>query len=128
MSHQHPVDDLSELPTSGFGSSSPVWWGTLSFIALEGTGFALAAGSYFYLRQVNTQWPLSAPPPGALGGTAMLLLLLVSLWPNAMAASAARKQQLGSVQLWLIVMSAIGLLTLGVRAWEFVELNIRWDT
>ena len=31
---QRPVQDISELPTYGFGSVSPIWWGTLGFIAL----------------------------------------------------------------------------------------------
>lgn len=57
----------------------------------------------------------------------MLLLLLASLWPNLMADRYARKQQLVPVQLWLIVMSVVGLLTLAIRAWEFTQLNIRWD-
>jgi cytochrome c oxidase subunit III len=53
------VHDISQLPTYGFGSISPIWWGTLGFVALEGTGFALAAGAYLYLWQVNGQWPIT---------------------------------------------------------------------
>ncbi|TGS51620.1 cytochrome C oxidase subunit III, partial [Mesorhizobium sp. M1D.F.Ca.ET.183.01.1.1] len=43
---QRPVADLSTLPSFGVGPRSPTWWGTLGFMALEGTGFALAAGAY----------------------------------------------------------------------------------
>src|SRR5206468_7286182 len=107
---QRLVQDVSGLPTSGFGSASPNWWGTLAFIALEGMGFALAAGSYLYLRQVNLQWPIAAPPPNHLAGTALLLLLLLSLVPNAIADKAAKEQRLSAVQFWLIVMTAIGIL------------------
>ena len=31
---QRSVQDVSELPTYGFGSTSPIWWGTLGFVAL----------------------------------------------------------------------------------------------
>jgi heme/copper-type cytochrome/quinol oxidase subunit 3 len=124
---QRPVEDLSELPTVDFGSRSPIWWGTLAFCALEGMGFALAAGAYLYLRQINPQWPIAAPPPDHWAGTAVLVLLLLSLWPNAMADRDARNLRLHRVRFWMIVMSAIGLLVLAIRAWEFTELRIRWD-
>jgi heme/copper-type cytochrome/quinol oxidase subunit 3 len=124
---QRPVQDVSALSSYGFGASSPIWWGTLGFIALEGTGFALATGAYLYLRQVNGQWPLGAAPPDHWAGTAMLMLLLASLWPNALADRAAKHEQLGRVQLWLIVLSAIGILAVAIRAWEFMQLEIRWD-
>src|SRR4051794_35767150 len=78
------VADLSELPTSGFGSKSPVWWGTLAFIALEGTGFVLTIAMYLYLAAINPSWPLNAAVPDLLPGTVVTLLLLVSLVPNHM--------------------------------------------
>ena len=124
---QRPVEDLSGLPTSGFGASSPMWWGTLGFVTLEGTGFALAIGAYLYLRQVSDQWPIGAPAPQYWAGTAMLILLLASLWPNVMADRAAKQMQLGRVRLWLIVMSVVGFLTLAIRGLEFMQLQVRWD-
>jgi heme/copper-type cytochrome/quinol oxidase subunit 3 len=124
---QQPVQDVSALTTYGFGASSPIWWGTLGFIALEATGFALAGGAYLYLRQVNGQWPIGAAPSDHWAGTAMLVLLLASLWPNALVDRAAKHEQLGRVQLWLVVLSAIGILAVAIRAWEFMQLEIRWD-
>jgi heme/copper-type cytochrome/quinol oxidase subunit 3 len=124
----HPVEDVSHLPTSGFGPVSPIWWGTLGFIALEGTGFALAAGAYLYLRQVNPQWPIAVAPPSHWPGTAMVVVLLLSLWPNALADRAAREKRLDRVQLWLIVMTILGFAALGIRGWEFAQLNVRWDS
>jgi heme/copper-type cytochrome/quinol oxidase subunit 3 len=124
---QRHVQDLSELPTTDFGAKSPIWWGTLAFCALEGMGFALAAGAYLYLRQINPKWPIAAPPPDHWAGTAILVLLLLSLWPNALVDRDARNLRLRRVQFWLILMSVIGLLVLAIRAWEFAELRIRWD-
>jgi heme/copper-type cytochrome/quinol oxidase subunit 3 len=124
---QREVQDVSQLSTSGFGASSPMWWGTLAFISLEGTGFALAIGAYLYLRQINDEWPINVPPPTHWAGTTMLILLFASLWPNVMADRAAKRKQLGRVRFWLIVMSAIGFLALAVRGFEFQQLNVRWD-
>jgi cytochrome c oxidase subunit III len=125
---ERPVQDVSELPTYGFGSMSPIWWGTLGFVALEATGFALATGAYLYLWQINAQWPLGVAPPSHWPGTAMLLVLLLSIWPNVLAERAARAEDLPKVRLWLIVMSVIGVLAVAIRGWEFAHMNIRWDS
>jgi len=125
---QRPVQDVSALPTYGYGSVSPIWWGTLGFVALEAMGFALAGGAYLYLRQVNPDWPIAVPPPSHWPGTVMLIVLLASLWPNALADRAARDENLPRVQLWLVVMSVLGIIAVGIRAWEFMHINVRWDT
>ena len=44
------VLDIRDLPEYAFGHRSIMWWGTLGFIAIEGTVFVLALTSYFYLR------------------------------------------------------------------------------
>jgi cytochrome c oxidase subunit 3 len=125
---QRPVQDVSELPTYAFGAASPIWWGTLGFVALEGAGFALAGGTYLYLRQVNDLWPAGVAPPNHWPGTVMLIVLLASLWPNVLADRAAHDEDLPKVRLWLIVMCVIGLVAVAVRAWEFAHMNIRWDS
>jgi cytochrome c oxidase subunit III len=124
---QRPVQDVSELPTSGFGAASPIWWGTLAFITLEATGFLLASGAYLYLRQVNPQWPIAAPAPDHWLGTGMLVLLLASLAPNALADRAAKQKRLPAVQFWIVVMTILGLGAVALRFWEFAWVNVRWD-
>lgn len=122
-----PVRDVSTLPTYGFGSASPIWWGTLAFIALEGMGFALATGVYLYLLVSNGEWPLSAAPPNHWPGTVLTVLLLLTLWPNARADSAARKEDLRRVRRWLLIMSVAGLAAVSIRAYEFAHLQVSWD-
>jgi cytochrome c oxidase subunit 3 len=119
--------DVSRLPTFGFGARSTPWWGTLAFIAIEGCGFAIIAGAYLYLVVVNTQWPLSAPPPNHWPGTIITILLLASLWPNYWTAAVARSENLTKVQIGLIVMSAVAVIAIAIRAFEFAHLNVRWD-
>jgi heme/copper-type cytochrome/quinol oxidase subunit 3 len=123
----HVVQDLSALPEYEFEKASAMWWGTLGFIAIEGMGFALGIGTYLYLAAVGTDWPL-APPPDPLPGTILLVVLLVSLWPNHQAAANGRRQDLNAVRRDLVIASAIGLVTIVIRGFEFGALNVRWDT
>ncbi|MER9331517.1 cytochrome c oxidase subunit 3 [Mesorhizobium sp. M0488] len=125
---QRPAADLSGLPTYGVGPRSPTWWGTLGFMALEGTGFAIAAGAYLYLAQSWPQWPLGAPRPNHWPGTIVTLLLIVSLVPNHMLNRYAEQCAIMPVRIGLVVMSLLGIAPLVVRWFEFPALNIYWDT
>lgn len=119
--------DVSALPTYGFGARSPIWWGTLGFIVLEGMGFALAVGAYLYLAWLNPQWPLDQPPD-LLWSTSLLVLLFLSIVPNVWLDKFARKEDLAKVRAGLLILSAVGLLACGIRAYELTTLNTRWDT
>ncbi|WP_026190767.1 cytochrome c oxidase subunit 3 [Methylobacterium sp. WSM2598] len=119
--------DISALPTYGFGPTSPMWWGTLGFFVVEGTGFALALGTYFYLVQQNQQWPLAPAPPDHWAGTLNTLLLLASLWPNRVADRNAHAQDLRRVRRDLVVMSLVALAATALRIYEFTGLGVNWD-
>ena len=54
---QRATLDLSGLPEWSYGPSSPVWWGTLGFMLLEGSGFALVIAIYLYLGSLAREWP-----------------------------------------------------------------------
>lgn len=121
------AEDVSALPEWGFGSRSPVWWGTLGFVAIEGAGFVLGIGSLLYLWQLNESWPLGAAPPDMGPGSIVLAMLLVSLLPNWWLDRVAKRQELGKVRIGLVVMTLLGLAPLVVRGFEFAALNVRWD-
>jgi cytochrome c oxidase subunit III len=124
---QRPVQDVSALPDHAFGPRVTTWWGTLGFCVLEGTGFALAGGAFLYLAWLNQQWPLSAEPPDLLWSSLHTVVLLASVWPNHLAAKAAKREDLPAVQRLLVIMSAIGVVLLVLRAFEFAALYVRWD-
>ena len=92
------VSDLSRLPLHGMGSASVTWWGTLAFMLIEGTGFALGVAVYLYLYSLAPQWPIGAPPPGLGPGTAIAAVLLASVVPNWMVARWAKKEDLRRVR------------------------------
>jgi cytochrome c oxidase subunit III len=122
------VADLSQLPLHGMGSASLTWWGTLGFMLIEGSGFALVLAVYLYLASIAPEWPLGAPPPDLLPGTIITLLLLLSLIPNILIARWARQEDIGKVRIGLIVMTLSGIAPLVPRAFEFSALNVLWDS
>jgi cytochrome c oxidase subunit 3 len=121
------AQDVSALPTWGFSTQSTPWWGTVAFFAIEGTAFALAIGTYVYLYTINPEWPVGALPPNPWPGTLMTVVLLASIWPNHWTNRVAHAQALRKVQIGLLIMSAVGLLTLAIRTFEFAHLNVGWD-
>ena len=122
------VLDLGKLPLHGMGTQSATWWGTLAFMLIEGTGFALSIAVYLYLMSLATTWPIKAPPPDLLPGTLVTLILLVSLVPNILISRWAEQQDLRKVRIGLVIMSILGIAPLIVRIFEFPALRISWDT
>ncbi len=122
------VLDLSRLPLHGLGSMSVTWWGTLGFMLIEGTGFALVIAVYLYLMGLAPVWPLNAKPPDLLPGTLMTVLLVASVIPNVLVSRWAERQDLRKVRIGMVVMSVLGIVPLIIRAFEFPALNVSWDT
>lgn len=119
--------DVSGLPSYRFSHHSLMWWGIMGMIAIEGTLFAIAIGTYFYLWSQAQQWPLSTPPPALRWGTLNLLVLLASILPNQWAKQAGEDGDERRIRLWLVVCSLFGIALVGVRALEFTTLHCRWD-
>jgi heme/copper-type cytochrome/quinol oxidase subunit 3 len=121
------VLDLARLPTHGMQSASVTWWGTLAFMLIEGTGFALVIAVYLYLMSLGSTWPIDAPRPELLWGTLNALILIASLVPNYLLSRWAEQQDLRKVRIGIVVMSVLGVLPLIVRVFEFPALKVSWD-
>jgi cytochrome c oxidase subunit I+III len=120
--------DVSALAPGAFGYRSLMWWGTMGMMLIEGTGFALAIGAYFYLRTRTTHWPPhGVAPPDLLWGTVNTVVLLASAIPNELAKKAGERIDLRGVRLWLVVCLLFGIGFNVIRVLEFMHLNIRWD-
>lgn len=122
------VLDLGRLPLHGMGTASVTWWGTLAFMLIEGTGFALVIAVYLYLMSLAAVWPINAPPPDLLPGTLVTLILLASLAPNMLISRWAERQDLRKVRIGMVVMSLLGIAPLVVRIFEFPALKVSWDS
>lgn len=121
------TQDLAQLPTHAYGSRSLTWWGIIAFMLIEGAGFAMALGAYFFLMNHQQSWPpapLSAPTPWV--GTAFTLVMLASEIPNSIAKKAAEREDIAAVRRLLVIMAAIGLVLMLLRAFEFDQLNVWW--
>ncbi|MCA6119194.1 cytochrome c oxidase subunit 3 [Bradyrhizobium sp. WSM 1738] len=122
------VADFSGLPIHGFGSASVTWWGTLAFMLIEATGFALVIAVYLYLMNLAAVWPINAAKPNLLPGTLVTLILLFSVVPNYLISRWAEREELRKVRIGMVLMSVLGTVPLGVRAFEFPALNVNWDS
>ena len=119
--------DLSGLPDYAFGPTALGWWGVVGFMLIEGLGFVLAVGAYYYLLPNEARWPPEYRPPPLLWGTLFTLVAIVSEIPNVWVNKRAKEQNLPAVRLGLIIMVAFGLLLLVIRGLEFAAMNVRWD-
>jgi cytochrome c oxidase subunit III len=120
--------DLSRLPLHGMGRASVTWWGTTAFMLIEGTGFALVIAVYLYLMNRASTWPIDAPPPDLLPGTAVTLILIASLVPNYLISRWAEREDLRRIRIGMVIMSVFGAAPLAARVFEFPALRVSWDT
>lgn len=122
------VLDASGLPEIAFGHRDPLWWGCAGLIAIESTMLLLLLATYFYLRGNFTAWP----PTGAGARTqayaaAEALVLAVSAVPTHLSNRAALRGEVRSIQRWLGLVTALGVVFLLLRWRVLVNLPFRWD-
>jgi heme/copper-type cytochrome/quinol oxidase subunit 3 len=128
--------DVSALPTSGFDTRAPIWWGNLWMIVIESTMFAIVVASYFYLRQNFPEWPpprteppsILHPSPDLAVGTGVVVALLASCLPMAWADRSARRHDERGVLAGLGMAVLLGVVALALRFLEFRGLHVRWDS
>ena len=122
------VLQVGDLPSYRFGHHSLMWWGVIATVAIEGTVFALALVSYFYLRSNTPQWPPDAAAPNLTWGTLNTIVLLASVVPNEWTKRAAEGGDLAKVRIGMVICLLFTIVFLGIRVLEFQTLNVRWDS
>lgn len=125
-----PVVDVSQLPDLAFGPADLMWWGTLSFVVIEGWTLVLCAVAYLYLTQNYNAWPpVGTPRPSLVMPTIALAVMLASLPLVSAVQRAARRFELGRVKRGLAVLAVLNLVFVLLRCWELLRsLNVKWDT
>jgi cytochrome c oxidase subunit 3 len=119
--------DLAHLPTHGFGPKSLTFWGVVAFFLIEGTGFALAIGAYFFLEGLEDNWPPDPwLPPNLLAGTLFTILILLSEIPNTMVKRAAERHDLATVKRYMLILLPVFAGLAVLRGFEFASLNVWW--
>lgn len=127
MRTMRTVTDVSGLDDFGFGPRTLTWWAVVGFMLIEGMGFVLAIGAYYFLLPNENVWPPTAPVPPLLWSTVFTVLAIVSEVPNLWAKRAARRLDLKSVRAALWTVIAFGVAMIAVRWLEFDALNVLWQ-
>ena len=121
------TDDVADLPTTKFGTSSLTWWGILGYMAIEGAAFGLTFAAYFFLMGHEQGWPPEARrAPNLLFGTLFTIVILLSEIPNTMIKKAAHERDVPTIRALMPAIVVIGAVLLVIRGFEFNNLNCRW--
>jgi cytochrome c oxidase subunit III len=129
MTTVRAVADVSGLPRTVFGHRSLMWWGTLGFIAIEGTTLFICAVSYFYLRRNVATWPPEHTfRPALLIPTIQVALMVLSNLPMRAADKASSRMDLVGVRRNFLICSVLAVIMTVLRWFEFRALNVRWDS
>jgi cytochrome c oxidase subunit 3 len=123
------VADVSALPRTVFGHRSLMWWGTLGFIAIEGSTLFVCMVSYFYLRRNFSSWPPEhVLRPALLIPSVQAALMLLSNIPMRWADRASSRMDIRGVRNGFLVCSVLAVIMTVLRWYEFRSLNVRWDS
>ncbi len=130
------VIDVSALPTSVYGSRSPVWWGNTLLMLTESMSVGLCVAAYFYVRQNFASWPppnpnaqppLFHPTPDLPLPSAELGVMLASCALMYWIDRAARALDATRAKLGLWTVFAIVLVLIVCRFYEFRAVHFRWN-
>lgn len=128
--------DVTKLPTTGFDTRSPLWWGNLLLLLIETTMFGILIATYFYVRMDTSPFP---PPrvnrlpviydtkPDLWLPNITLAVLLLSLIPGIWLDLSARRKNLGAVKIGLIITLAFNVAAIILRFYEFDSLYFKWN-
>jgi cytochrome c oxidase subunit III len=129
MRPTRPVADVRALPRTVFGHRALMWWGTLGFIAIEGTTLVICAVSYFYVRRNFSSWPPEhIYRPSLLIPTIQVLLMLASIIPMRGVDRTSSRMDLAGVRRGMVICSVLVVIMCVLRVFEFRALHVHWDT
>jgi cytochrome c oxidase subunit 3 len=98
-------------------------------ICIEATVFVVTIAAYFYLQGTQSEWPPAGTPnPGLFWPSLNTLILLISLYPNQKAKTAAEKLDLRGVRIWMVVADLFAVVFVIVRVFEYRALHVSWDS
>jgi cytochrome c oxidase subunit 3 len=126
---ESPAFDVSHLPSEALGHRAPLWWGILLGVAIETTGFAIIWAIYLYLRMQEATWPpWRWSAPDLVIGSISTVVILATAVPMFLIDRAAKRFDQARVRFLFVVFFGLTLVALAVRVWEFVGLQVKWDS
>lgn len=136
MRESRAVLDVSGLPSDGFDTREPMWWGNLLLLAIETTTFVIAVATYFYVNQNFNVWPpprteansLFDPLPSlavpTINVAVLFLSALVMIWVDV----SARRANKRAVQIGLLICLILNVGSVVLRGFEFPAIKFRWNS
>jgi cytochrome c oxidase subunit 3 len=130
------VLDVSPLPTTVFGSRSPVWWGNTLLMMTESMSVGLLVASYFYLHQNFASWPPPnsnavvpkfRPLPAIVLPSIELAVMVASCLLTWIMNRAARAMNAGLTKIGLWSLLGVVLVLIATHFYDFGGLGVRWN-
>lgn len=122
--------DVSQLPDYSFESRSPLWWGIVGLMTVEGTVVATLIASFFYLQGNHAVWPPSGTtPPDLMLPILSTIVLMLSMVPVYLTDRAFKRGNAKPLATLPILSIALALVFLGIKAYEYaLHVDFRWDS
>jgi heme/copper-type cytochrome/quinol oxidase subunit 3 len=120
--------DVSHLPAHASGLRSPLVWGALLAMTIEGTVMALLVVSFVYYRGNYQVWPPSGVGPAAFRlAAAQMAVLVASMVPTVLMNRSAVRERFHATRRYLVGATLLSLVVTVLRALELPRIAFRWD-
>ena len=128
--------DVSDLPAIEFDERSPLWWGNAIGLFIETAMFGILVAIYVTVAMNTDPFPpiradrlpvLRDSSPDLFLPTIGLVVLVVSLIPGIWLDLSARKRNVGSIKIALLVTLSFNIAAFFIRYYEFDSLHFKWN-
>ena len=133
--HSRPLD-VADLPSVEFDERSPLWWGNTLGLFIETTMFGILVAIYVTVAMNTDPFPpirsdrlpvLRDAVPDLLLPTIGLIVLLISLIPGIWLDISARRRDVKSIKIAIVVTMAFNIAVFVIRYYEFDSLHFKWN-
>lgn len=133
---KRPALDVSHLPAIGFDTKSTLWWGNTLGLFIETAMFGILIAIYVTVAMNTDPFPpirsdrlpvIRDSAPDLLLPIIGLVVLLASLIPGIWLDLSARKRDVKSIKIALILTLAFNMAAFFIRYYEFDSLHFKWN-
>jgi heme/copper-type cytochrome/quinol oxidase subunit 3 len=131
-----PAIDVSDLPPIEFDARSPLWWGNTLGLFIETAMFGILVAIYVTVAMNTDPFPpirsdqlpvLRDPVPDMFLPTIGLIVLLVSLIPAIWLDVSARRRDVRSIKIGILITLSFNIAAFVIRYYEFDSLHFKWN-
>ena len=128
--------DVRHLPAIEFDERSPLWWGNTVGLLIETMMFGILVAIYVTVAMNTDPFPpirsdrlpvLRNAVPDLLLPTIGLAVLLISLIPGIWLDLSARRRDVRSIKIALVLTLTFNIAAFFIRYYEFDSLHFKWN-